>query len=92
MKRMPKTLFDSYIDISRCYWEAGGEKTLAEKLAMANEIARNTPVDFLAVSDLVDSIIRRSGFYPDATNEMLYDVLAVMGWEVADIVKEHPAE
>ena len=88
MKIMPKELFDSLIKMSRQYWETGDKACLTAKIALSQEIMSKAGVGWLAVQDLVDSIIRRSGFFPNADNDMIYSVLRVMGWEVTDEVKE----
>lgn len=84
MKKMPKNLFDELIRYSRKYWEDGDHFTLANKGVASKKVEAATGVDWLAVQDLVDSIIRYSAFLPNAENEKIYEVLSVLGWEVVD--------
>lgn len=84
MKKMPKELFDNFIELSRNYWEIGERSILDDRMALSFEIKDVTGVDWLCIQDLVDSIIRCHGFKNDAENETIYEVLRVLGWEVKD--------
>ena len=88
MKRIPKKQFDKVVRLSREYWDEGSTITLQERIKVAVEINEVTGIDWMAIIDFVDSIIRRTGFVPDASDEMLHIVLRVLGWEIADEVKE----
>ena len=92
MKQIPKKPFDKLVQLSREYWEEGSTITLQERIKVSMEIREVTGIDWLAIIDFVDSIIRRTGILPGASDEMIYILLRVLGWEVAEIVEEHPAD
>ena len=85
MKQIPKKQFDSIVRLSREYWETGSTPLLQERIKDAMEINEMTRIDWLAIIDFVDCIIRRTGVLPGASDEMLYILLRVLGWEVAEI-------
>lgn len=88
MKHIPKNKFDKVVSLSREYFAEGDTSLLKERINIAMEIRRETEIDWLAIIDFVDSIIRDTGILPRANNEMLYILLRVLGWEVVDEVKE----
>ena len=85
MKQIPKKQFDEVLDLSREYWETGGTTVLQERIKAAQEIKKATDIDWLAIIDFVDCIVRTTGILPDASDEMFYILLRVLGWEVADV-------
>ena len=92
MKKMPKTLFDEIIDLSRAYWKDGEEEILNKRIRIAQVVEKATGVDWLHTLDFVDSIIAGRALLPDAENEKIYETLSVLGWEVVDDVEmEHSA-
>lgn len=91
MKQIPMKQFDKVVRLSREYWDEGSIVTLQERTKVAMKIREVTGIDWLAIIDFVDAIIRRTGILPDASDEMIYILLRVLGWEVADNVEEHPA-
>lgn len=84
MKKMPKKLFDEFIDLSRNYWDSGEHQLLTDRSYLSHNIEKITGIDWLSVQDLVDAIIRFRAFLPNAENEVIYNVLRVLGWEVVD--------
>lgn len=88
MKRFNKSQIDRLIECSRLYWKTGNLGVLDDKHDCAMEIERATLVDWLSLANFVDAITRPHGFLPDADNEKIYEVLSVLGWEVADEDKE----
>lgn len=88
MKRISKRLFDSLVYTERLYWKDGAVELLPAVHAVALEIESDYGLDWLAVKELVGSIVRHNGFFEDASYEKIYEVLNVLGWEVSDEVKE----
>ena len=88
MKKIPKKQFDEVIRLSREIWEDGGEKPIKDRIKIAQEIYGITGLCFTVIMDIVDCIIRPSGFMPNADNDMVYLILRVLGWEVTDEVQE----
>ena len=87
MKKIPKKQFDSIVRLSREYWETGSTPLLQERIKAAIEIRDVTQIDWLAIIEFVDCIIRRTGVLPGASDEMLYILLRVLGWEVVEDVE-----
>ena len=85
MKKIPKKELDKVVELSRSYWESGGDThILQSRIAIAKEIEAQTGIDWLTIIDFVDSIVKTSGLFKDASNEMIYILLRVLGWEVVD--------
>ena len=84
MKKMPKHLLDKQIEVTRQYWDGGGQAALNEMGFTSHKIEAVTGVCFCAAWDFVSSILKPSGFHPGADNEVIYSVLNVLGWEVVD--------
>lgn len=90
MKQIPKKQFDELVRLSRQFWEGIDTTLLKDRIDVAMEIREATGIDWMAIVDFIDCIIRSTGILPGASDEMLYNLLRVLGWEVAD-VEEHPA-
>ena len=88
MKKIPKKQFDEVSRLSREYWETGEVSLLKERIKVAMEIRDVAGVDWLATCELFDSIVRGDGFLPGASDEMIYILLRVLGWEVVREDKE----
>ena len=88
MKRISKKLLDTLIYLERLYWKDGEVVLLPGVHAVAMEIECDCGLDWLSIKELVGSIVRHHGFLEDASNEKIYEVLNVLGWEVSDEVKE----
>lgn len=86
MKKMPKKQFDEIVDLSRAYWESGGEEILRERIHLSQAVEKITGVDWLHVLDFVDSLVGGRGLLPDAENDEIYSALRVIGWEVVEDV------
>lgn len=81
MKNMPKNLLDELIEAERAFWYSGADNIDRIKAA-AFKIQEETELCFTAPWDIVNQIIRPSGFCPGADNETIYSVLRVLGWVV----------
>lgn len=88
MKKIPKKQFDEVIRLSRKIWDDGCTDTIKKRIKVAQEIYQTTGLCFTVIMDIVDCIIRPSGFMAGADNEMIYLILRVLGWEVVDEDKE----
>lgn len=91
MKQIPKKQFDELVRLSREFWADIDKAHLKKRIDVAMEIREATGIDWMAIIDFVDCIIRSTGVLPGASDEMLYILLRVLGWEVADNVEEHTA-
>lgn len=91
--KIPKGQLDEIIELTRTYWngEDADRQLLQERIDKAQVLELIVGVDWLTVIDFVDSIIRHRGFLPNAENDMIYSVLKLLGWEVADDA-EHLAD
>lgn len=87
MKKMPKNLLDELIKQQRAYWK-DGEDNINLIAELSQEIGRKTGLCFTSPWNLVCDIIKPSGFYPDADNEIIYSALRALGWEVVADVNE----
>lgn len=82
MKKIPKSLLDKYIELSRQYWDIGELSLLDDMKYASYAISVAIDVDWLSVENFIDAIIRHRGFLPNAENEKIYEALSVLGWEV----------
>lgn len=82
-KVIRKTLLDEVIAAERAYWDDGGEDY--EYVSnLHHKIANETGLWAICVSSLFTAITSSHGLKPDATNEDIYAVLRLLGWEVAE--------
>lgn len=86
MKKIPKKLFDAFVDESRYLYDSGIGNF--RRYNLAKELERATGIEAHWFAKLVDSLIHPKGFNPDAENDEIYSVLRVSGWEVVDDGKE----
>ena len=84
MKKIPKKQFDELVRLSRKFWEDIDTTLLKDRIDVAMEIREATGIDWVATIDFIDCIIRSTGILPGASDEMIYNLLRVLGWEVAD--------
>ena len=88
MKKIPKKQFDDFVSTSREFWETVDTDLVKKRISMTQEIGKTTGIDWSAILDFVDSVIRYTGFLPGADNETFYSLLRLMGWEVTDEIEE----
>lgn len=88
MKQIKKSQLDEVIKLSREYWETGNHGLLPARIDTAEEVERDTGIDWLSLIDFVDGITRRRGLLHEADNETIYEVFRILGWELTDEVKE----
>lgn len=88
MKKIPKKLFDDFVDISRKWWKGELESRCRELEEIAEALQKATGIDECFIVKFIDSLIAPDGFNPDAENDEIYSVLRICGWEVVDDGKE----
>lgn len=84
-KKIPKAQLDRCIELNRRYFDVMSpfdQELLNEKIDVCNELEREVKVGIMILSNLLCSIMAYSGLKNDATNEDIYKVLEVLGWEV----------
>lgn len=86
MKIIPKGQLDEIIALTRTYWNGtdADRELLQTRITKAQHLQIDIGVDWLSIIDFIDSIIRHKGFSPNADNYLIYCVLRLLGWEVAD--------
>lgn len=82
MKTVPKKALDAAIDAERKYYRS--EVPLADLTASEKALAAATQQTYIVWSELLSAILGYKGLKKDATNEDIYAVLRVLGWEVLE--------
>lgn len=79
-RKFPKEMLDELIESVRDEWRSYRDHvdTIALALSAEDRIGAN----WLYIANLLMAILSPSGFRPEATNEEIYEVLRVLGWEV----------
>lgn len=91
MKKIPKKLLDKMICTERKVWKnAGGDNADLHSLNIyiARDIEEKCGLEWLAICNLLHSILGYKCFRPNATNKEIYDVIRMLGWEVSDEEQE----
>ena len=84
IKTLDKTKFGELIEMTRHYWHEGEISEAAETLVSMRKFHEaNFPRD-LDLRGFLNSIISGFGLKPEATNEDIYKVLEVLGYEVTE--------
>lgn len=87
MKKMIKGLLDELIFAERKYWETEDLEYCHEALALSQKLLPDG-IEWISIKDFVTSIVMNRGLCKEASNEKIYKVLNLLGWEVVDEVKE----
>lgn len=82
MKKVPKKLLDEFLQESRIHWFEEENYEVATSLARQLQKATNT--HWLGWKDFVNSLLYPSGLSRAVTNEQIYEILKILGWEVVD--------
>ena len=85
MKPIPKENLDELIRLTKKYYRTGDVDILAARSQAAKQLSlsvRGSEVGWLAFGDIVSAILSRSGLKRDATYQDVYDVFALLGYEV----------
>ena len=86
MKTVSKTALDEVIRLTRKFYKTGDTDLLAAKHANCDAVSRGICGNdgmWLQISDLVTGILGgHTAVKPNATNQDIYDVFALLGYEV----------
>lgn len=91
-KQLNKKDLNKILRYTRSYWEhktTDAEALLEARLAAAEKMVGG---GWLALIDLLDGILGAHGFCKNASNEKIYEVLRLLGWEVGEMVGADNAE
>ena len=83
MRKVPKKLLDRFLHKCRRYW-LEGESIYAETYLAAKDLQIETEVQWLAWKDFINSLLYSQGIAREFTNEQIYEILKILGWEVVD--------
>lgn len=86
--KISKKNLDEVISVTREYWKTGDTLLLDKRHSKADKLAKSVGIWWDAVLYILDGVLIHHGFKPDATNEEIYAVLGVLGWEVTDEIQE----
>ena len=82
-KKISKKKLESLIYLARQYWSTGETKLLEARMALGKEIENESDVDWVAIIDFIDSIVKRhKGLCSNTDNETIYAALNLFGWDV----------
>lgn len=85
-KTINKAKLDEAIELVRTYYGSIGpdENVLHQMLAATGSLEKECELSMHTIIELLTSIVRPHSLKDDATNEDVYKVLAVLGWQVSD--------
>ena len=83
MKKVPKKLFDDFLQESRKNW-LEDEENYDATASLARELESATRCFWLSWKDFINSFLYPQGIARAVTNEQIYEVLKIFGWEVVD--------
>jgi hypothetical protein len=81
MKKINKKKLDSLIKMEQLYWR-GNNDIMPGIIALSGEIEKESKIGTFAPEQFISAIVKPNGFNPDASNELIYTVLQLLGWEV----------
>lgn len=89
-KKLSREKLDAGIELVRRYYHDDDETVLNEMLDVTNKAGYEAGLTMHTIVELLTSILRCNGLKGNATNEDIYKVLEVLGWQVvADESAEH---
>lgn len=94
-KKIPKMQLDQCIEATKNYFDPNvpfSHGLLDAKIDVCLRLEESVRVGMIVFGDFLGSILTPSGLRPDATNEDIYKVLEVLGWQVTDEGKEDENE
>lgn len=84
-KVIPKLLLDKALDMERAYWDPDSSGIRADDVFQWHKrIEQECGVYWSALSSLCSAIFPQRGLKPNATNEDVYAILRLLGWEVSE--------
>lgn len=95
MKTLDKRLLDEIIRLTRKYTKTGDVDLLWTRHTKAGQLSTQTfgnDYRWLAITDMVSSILGPSGLIPHAANATIYRAFEAVGFEVRDVPQEVPDE
>ena len=84
MKKVPKILLDSFLDVTRSFWKNGDSVSSELSIDIARLLQKYSGIDWSCWKDLANSIFCTNGFKEEAKNEQFYEILKILGVEVVD--------
>ena len=84
-KEIPKALLDRAIDLDREYWAGSSDPFANERLIdLCTQIDSLAGVNWYSLQNFLSAVFPQRGLKHDATNEDIYAVLRLLGWEVSE--------
>ena len=87
MNKVPKTILNKCIENCRNFWKTPHpdcQKYLDALTTYSEVLAEITNLSAFSWQDIIGGILANDGINKDATNEQIYEVLKILGWEVVD--------
>lgn len=81
-KVIPKKLLDTCINADREYWSY--DHNHYDTISLFKELDAATGIDWYAMQCLMTALLTYRGLKRNATNEDIYAILRLLGWEVSD--------
>ena len=82
-KQIPKDLLDRAIAETKEYYRSADLQILNKLSDTTHEIEYATGIAWFALENLLGGILCSIGCKPDATNEDVYAILRLLGWEMS---------
>lgn len=86
MKTIKKMDLDILIDKTREVYSLGAknlDSLITDRIVIAKAIAEQNGLNWLSLIDLIDCIMVPDGLKEGASNEEIYQILNLLGWDVA---------
>lgn len=84
-KVIPKTLLDRVIDLNREYWSGSSDPLANERIIdLCTRIDSLSGINWFSLHNFLSAVFPQRGLKHDATNEDIYAVLRLLGWEVSE--------
>lgn len=84
-KVIPKALLDKALDMEREHWGSCGDPLINERIIdVCMEIEAIARINWFSINSLLSAILSVMGLKHNATNEDIYAILRLLGWEVSD--------
>lgn len=85
-KKLPKAKLERAIDLVKAYYDPTDWEVSHSKMKDMHEaccaLERDAGLGSFVLLDFITCVVRYGGMKPGATNEDIYKVLEVLGWEV----------
>lgn len=87
-KKLPKAKLEQAIELVKAYYDPTAFEVSHSKMKDMHEaccaLERDVKLGSFVLLDFITCIVRYGGMNFDATNEDIYKVLEVLGWQVVD--------